>query len=306
MPRIPVQKHRIVDAREINLRASVESGQPLAFYADYENSGEAESVRYVTQLGVISMTRRDKNPDRLYYSFFGGYSESSAFDEIRIRFGLDHDMRTIYSSIRTDPFMEQAVSALYGMRVTENMPWEATLCFLVSQFNNIKRIRGIIKNLINRFGKTIQAEGRIVHLFPSPEAVAKASIGELMQCGAGFRARYIKSTALAFYKNPEYSELRGMEYSELKERLMELDGVGDKVADCILLFGYAKLEAFPIDVWIKRIVENIYFEGAEKKPAEIHDFAHSKWGGYAGYAQQYLFWRGREMKTGVANDKKHR
>jgi N-glycosylase/DNA lyase len=93
--------------------------------------------------------------------------------------------------------------------------------------------------------------------------------------------------------------MHGLEYDELKKRLMGIGGVGDKVADCILLFGYGKHEAFPVDVWIKRVVEEVYFNGKGQKAASIHDFANERWGKHAGYAQQYIFEFGRRNKIGV-------
>ena len=87
-----------------------------------------------------------------------------------------------------------------------------------------------------------------------------------------------------------------MKYEDAKDRLMELNGVGDKVADCILLFGYNKFEAFPIDVWVKRVVERAYFNGRKRSIRQIHDFSVERWGKYRGYAQQYIFWYGREKR----------
>jgi N-glycosylase/DNA lyase len=110
-----------------------------------------------------------------------------------------------------------------------------------------------------------------------------------MSHGAGFRAKYIRSVAQACSESFDLDRLYRKGYEEAKEQLMELDGIGDKVADCILLFGYGKLAAFPIDVWIKRVVEHDYFRGRRKSVKEIHRFAEERWDGYAGYAQQYLY-----------------
>ncbi len=299
-----IQERSIIsNARDLNLRASFESGQPLAFYAGYKIDDGTERLEYVTQRGAITVSRKRLEPGRMAYSFIGDYTRRSAYEEIKTRFALDHDMRRIYSHINTDPFMNMAINSFYGMRITGNQPWEAALCFIVSQFNNIKRIRMTTLNLIQRFGEKTEAEGVSVRLFPSPQAIANASTKDIMACGTGFRAKYIKSAAAAFAENKEYSGLHRMDYAELKERLMSLDGIGDKVADCILLFGYSKHEAFPIDVWIKRIVEKVYFNGRTMRESQIHDFATNRWGAYSGYAQQYLFWHGRSMKTGVSNDK---
>ena len=286
-------------ASGLNLRATVESGQPLTFYANYRLNDGNECIDYVTQRGEINIQRGRMRPNHIQYSYIGDYTWVSARDEITSRFGLSHDMKYIYSKINTDPFMNMAISSFYGMRVTENQPWEATLCFLVSQFNNMKRIRSTITNMIKRFGNEINADGYTFNAFPTPNDISKASIAELMACGTGFRAKYIKNTAGVLAENIDYLNMQDLNYKDMKHKLIDLDGVGDKVADCILLFGYKKHMAFPIDVWVKRVMENIYFNGKEKKITDIHDFAEEKWGSYSGYAQQYLFECGRRNKIGV-------
>jgi N-glycosylase/DNA lyase len=290
----------------IDIKSSIESGQPLTFYSEYSNDGKIETLRYPTQKGIISISRNLSSTDSIDFSFFGNYSESTARAEIIKRLALDHDVEGIYAAISTDKFMKAAVSGFYGMRVTSNETWEATLCFIISQFNNIKRIRGIIKKLVLRFGEPIIVNGKEERLFPSPEAISKASIDQLLACGTGFRAKYIKSAAKVFSTDKRYSKLSEMDYDSAKELLLQIDGVGDKVADCVLLFGCNKLESFPIDLWIKRVVETVYMNGRIKPIKTIHAFAEKKWGVNAGYAQQYLFWHGRQNKIGVKNDKRCR
>jgi N-glycosylase/DNA lyase len=183
------------------------------------------------------------------------------------------------------------------MRVTRNDPWEATLCFIISQYNNVKRIRLITKNIINRFGSDItDANGKAVaKSFPTYEDLAVVPTKEFAACGAGFRARYIKEAAEYCSSNIRLNKLGRLDYHDLKEELMGIRGVGDKVADCIALMGYGKLEAFPIDVWVKRTMERIYFKGRNAKIKDLHAFAVERFGNYCGYAQQYLFWHGRNL-----------
>lgn len=284
-------------ARDLNLKYTIESGQPLTFYSDLRTASRIDSLSYVTEKGLISL-KYSKESGRISYKFTGKYSDSSASREITSRLGLDYDLKTIYGEISTDQFMAKAIAEFYGMRITKNEPWETTLCFLVSQFNNIKRIRGIMARLSSRFGDTREVEGRRVYGIPSPDALADATLHELRLCGTGFRDKYIRSVARAFALNGSFQELYSMPYEEAKRSLCAIDGIGDKVADCILLFGYGRVEAFPIDLWVKRVVENVYFGGKKQQIRMIHNFAENRWGAVRGYAQQYVFWHGRNMGIG--------
>lgn len=278
----------------INMMASVESGQPLTFHSVYKIKDGIAHVSYVTGKGAIEIQYPEGKPvTSLRYRHHGDYTTASAGLEVRRRLGLDDDMALIYKKINTDKHMESAIRKHYGMRITENEPWETTLCFVISQFNNIKRTEGIVRNLVNRYGRKMETEQHSTRLFPDPETIANASLEELRECGLGFRAKYIKSVATAVSGGLDLESLRKMDYHEAKSMLMKMDGIGDKVADCILLMGYKKLGAFPIDVWVKRAIENLYFDNKKKSVKEIHDFAYNKWGGYAGYAQQYLFHNAR-------------
>jgi len=286
---------KYISVRDFSLKYTVESAQPLTFYGDIESGGNA--VSFVSGSTKVFVRQKGR---KLYFRRIGSASAGSVEKELRRRFGLDHDMRRIYESIDTDPFMHSAIEKYRGMRVTLNDPWETALSFVVSQFNNVKRIRGIMKCMISRFGEQVKygTSGVAFNKFPSYQALAEASVSDLMRCGAGFRAKYIKEMAAELSAGFSLREIRGMSYERAKERLMELKGIGDKVADCILLMGYGKLEAFPIDTWVKRIVEHVYFNGGKKSVKEIHAFAQEMWGKHAGYAQQYLFWHGREAKVG--------
>lgn len=284
----------MLSVKDFSLRHTVESGQPLTFHSEYSCSGGVESLSYVTNSGWIRL-RYSASSGSMRYSCGGSYDNSTAQREIMDRLGLSHDMKVVYKSINTDRFMASAISRFHGMRITKNDPWETTLCFVISQFNNIKRIRGITKGFIERFG-ALDSSGR--HLFPTAEDISSASLGEIRACGTGFRDRYIKGVAEQFAGSFDPESLYGMGYHDAKERLMELDGIGDKVADCILLFGYNKMEAFPIDTWVKRVIEKVYFKGRKRGIKDIHSFVDRTWPSFQGYAQQYIFWYGRESNIG--------
>jgi len=285
----------MLNANDFDLALSFSSGQPLGFYADYRVGKGKEFLSYVTSKGIFRLQCYGSGArKKIDYEFEGGYSEMEARKEVRKRLGLDDDLKSVYKAISTDAFMKEAVSALRGLRITQNEPWETTLCFVVSQVNNMKRIRFTIKNIIERFGAYDAGIG--ARLFPTPHDVAKASLADLRRCGTGFRASYIKSAATAFAEGFDADAVHGMNYRSAKTEFMRLDGVGDKVADCILLFAYKKLDAFPIDVWIKRTLEHVYFSGHRKGIMALHEFAERRWDGYAGYAQQYIFQHARANK----------
>ncbi|MEM3205043.1 MAG: hypothetical protein QXV17_06310 [Candidatus Micrarchaeaceae archaeon] len=286
----------MIAVKDFSMEYTFESGQPLTFYGNY-NRNESE-LSYVTSYGAFTVTAKNVGSAAQITARYSGIRpmrEIGIEDEVRTRLGLADNMNEVYGSIDTDSFMHKAIARYRGMRVTKSEPWEASLAFVISQFNNIKRIRGIMTCLLRRFGRIYADADHKVRLFPEAETIANASAAELARCGAGFRSRYIKNVAREFVENNEVKKVQSMAYEDAKELLMTFDGIGDKVADCILLMGYRKFEAFPIDTWVKRVLEHAYFNGSPKKIRELHEFAYEKWGHIRGYAQQYIFWYGRSI-----------
>jgi len=141
--------------------------------------------------------------------------------------------------------------------------------------------------LSERFGKKING----FYAFPTAEKLAGASISDLRKCSTGFKAKYIKKTSqLIATKKFDIDKIKKMNYHDAKEYLIQLPGVGNKIADCVLLFAYDRLEAFPVDVWIKRIMQKYYFKNKKTSNEKIVKFAQDYFNGYAGYAQEYLFY----------------
>jgi N-glycosylase/DNA lyase len=280
---------REIRVRDFDIKHTFESAQPLTFYADYDYADGV--LTYPCGKGMIT-------------AFFSGDSkncsisaEPEAHAEIAHRLRLDDNMQRIYRSIGTDRFVRATIGKYRGMRLTLNEPWVTTVCFIISQFNNVKRITMITHNILNTFGTPITYEGVSAgKAFPSCEELLKVPEKKFGECGAGFRAKYLVQAADFCAHNLDLEKLEGRSYCSIKEQLMEIPGVGDKVADCIALMGYGKLEAFPIDVWVKRTLENLYFRGNAKKISDLHEFAEEKFGRYAGYAQQYLFHSSRINK----------
>ena len=179
-----------------------------------------------------------------------------------------------------------------GLRILNQQPFETLITFIVSANNNVKRIRGIIDRLCRLCGEPFTFEGKTWHRFPEPAALARLSEGDLKECGSGYRAPYLKGAAKMVAEGFSLEALRALPYGEAKRELQALPGVGPKVADCVLLFSLGFYDAFPADVWIKRVMREHYgFVGSDKA---IYEFARDKFGEYAGIAQQYLFFWQRE------------
>ncbi len=278
----------------LNLSYTIESAQPLTFYGDYEK--EFGRVTYPVGNALVEAEFINGQETTISARRSDGISVRG---EIASRFRLGDDIVSMYDAISTDRKISAAIGQFRGMRVTKNEPWETSVCFIISQFNNLKRIRRIVRNLMERFGEPIEGfRGETRYSFPSAESLSEARIEDIMRCGTGFRAKYIKSAAEYCSGSLDLDSISKLDYNSLKAELMEIKGVGEKVADCIALMGYGKMEAFPVDVWVKRSMEMMYFNGKNKSLKEIHSYASRKWGDMAGFAQQYVFWYGRSNLRG--------
>ncbi len=276
-----------------SMKHTFESAQPLTFYADYDP--ESNSLYYGSGKLFMHLESKERGSEAVLIAY--GKKSKAYSSEVQKRFRLDDDMERIYKGIAKDSHVTEAIARYYGMRLTINDPWETTLCFIISQFNNVKRIRLIVRNIVERFGNVVYDNGKLaIKSFPTSEELKGATDSELRALGTGFRSKYITSAAAFCTDNINLYKLSANNYEKLKSRLMEIDGVGEKVADCIALMGYGNLSAFPTDVWIKRTMEKLYFDGKEVKPRDIHEFAKDYWGKYAGYAQQYLFHNARTYR----------
>jgi N-glycosylase/DNA lyase len=272
-------------ATNLDLKHTIASGQPLTFLADCD--WPKKRFSYVDN-GKKTTFRVSGNPSNLIMTLARGAPNS--MERAVERFRLDESLSSVYKKINTDRFMGAAIAKYNGMRLTRNDPWETTICFITSQYSNLKRIRQNVRSLMDTFG-TRSVDGSM--RFPTSEELMRATEKQLLGLGFGYRAPYLMHAAEYCTNNMDLKRLGRKEYGLLKESLMEINGVGDKVADCIALMGYGRLEAFPIDVWVKRTMEKVYFKGKVQKMDKIHEFASDQWGRHRGYAQQYLFHKSR-------------
>lgn len=199
-------------------------------------------------------------------------------------FDLDADYARMTSDFIRLGYVGEAVDFGRGIRILRQDPWEALCSFILSQCSNIPRIKGMVERLCRLCGGEITSEGRTFYSFPPAERVAALSDSQLDFLRCGYRAQYIKSAALAV-ADGLLAHASALSTDELRDRLTGLRGVGQKVADCVLLFGFHRMEAFPADVWIKRAIA--------EKGVDPDSF-----GQYAGLAQQYIFYYIRESAGG--------
>ncbi|MEM3215706.1 MAG: hypothetical protein QXS17_02205 [Candidatus Micrarchaeaceae archaeon] len=281
-----------IHVSDFSLLNTYSSGQVLNFIGGFSQRNNTQRLSFATIRAFYKISYISRRTSGvLKYAFYGKISNEEARKELFNMLGLRNPIKKVYAELEKDPILRTAISSAYGMRLTKADPWQAGVCFVISQFNSIKRIRRIVQTLMRRFGKKQNGH----YLFPSSEAIASLSKAELDSCGLGFRSKYVMAFADGYCEGA----LKGIEklpYKKAKERLVSISGIGDKVADCILLFGYGNTRAFPIDTWVKRALESLYFNNRKTSIKQMHAFAESRFGTLAGYAQQYLFQYARQSK----------
>jgi N-glycosylase/DNA lyase len=218
-------------------------------------------------------------------------------EEITRYFALNLNLSDVISSIDCDMQVHRAIERYRGLRVLRQDGWETLASFICASFNNIKRIEGMLGRLCQAYGRPVGLNGFRSFSFPSSETLAGVPERKLRSLGLGYRAPYLKATAklVADGKVPA-DHLRRVDYEAAKRALLSCDGVGDKVADCVALFGFEKYEAFPVDVWIERAMR-YYFRHKTFTRKMVHEYARRHFGPYAGYAQQYLYHYVRNVRA---------
>ncbi len=187
-----------------------------------------------------------------------------------------------------------------GIRILNQDRFECLISFIISQNNRIPMIKKVISNISKKYGKYIGSfEGEEYYAFPKAEELAAADESGLMECRTGFRAKYIMDAVYKVLHGEISLEGDDMDTDSLRDMLMTIKGVGPKVADCVMMFSFGRCETFPTDVWVKRIMSELYFGGKEASVKEIHEKAEECFGEFAGYAQQYLFNYARHFKIGA-------
>jgi N-glycosylase/DNA lyase len=262
----------ITGVTEFDLARTFECGQCFRWNADERGSYTGVAM------GKAARIRRDGDS-----IFITGTLDD--FNETwRAYFDIDRDYESIRCALCIDDYMTEAAHAGRGIRILQQDKWEALCSFILSQCNNIPRIKMIIEALCRLYGDPVMLEGRTFHTFPSAERLSPLTAEELAPLRCGYRAPYILEAARAIAGGGLYLEALSSGTPEAAlAALKRLNGIGDKVANCVILFGLHMLDAFPVDTWIKKALEANYPQGLDPKIFTP----------YAGIAQQYMFFHAR-------------
>lgn len=218
-------------------------------------------------------------------------------------FDLDRDYSVIYKSAKTQgsEILSASAEAGKGVRILNQDKQEMLFSFIISQNNNIPRIKGIIERLCKALGEKKEFMGEEYYTFPNAETMARKDADFYSSLGLGYRASYVANLAKSIAEGFDIYGLDKLETGELRKRLIGIYGVGPKVADCVLLFGYRRTECFPVDVWIEKVYrEN--FNGSLTDRVKITEYFTKRFGEFSGYYQQYLFYYKREKEKSGKSD----
>lgn len=253
-------------------------------------------------IGVIkdAVVKVEENNNKIIFS---GESELNFEEIINYYFDLNtnySEYKNILSNI--DEYLSESINFGEGIRILRQDLWECIISFIISANNNIPRIKKIIERMSTAYGEKIEFDGKEYYKFPTPESLSKASVQDLRDLGLGFRDKRIyNTTQMILEKQVDLEKIKQLENTNLmREELLKLDGVGPKVADCILLFSLKRLDVFPIDVWVRRVMNDLYIHNSDEEKVnkkELQKLAREKFGNLSGLAQQYLFYWKRETSA---------
>lgn len=278
---------KITQLEEFDIKQTLECGQCFHF----RKIDESEYV--VVHRKKLLRIKQDKSE-----ILFENTSEEEIINIWADYFDINRDYKKIQTKlINADERLREAIEENSGVRILNQDLNETLMSFIISQNKQIPHIKKIVKELSEKYGDYLGSiNGEDFYAFPDVIQLKNITEENYRECKTGFRAKYLADAASKIIEGYiREDELKSIGYLAAKEKLTTIKGVGDKVANCVLLFSLGYRNAFPVDVWIKRIMENMYFEGSVKNE-EIMKFAKEKFGNYGGYAQQYLFYYAREKK----------
>ena len=283
------QKYIIENQESFELKDIFECGQCFRW-----NENEDGSYTGVINKGVLNVEKQNEK------IIFTGMLDGDIKEVVRFYFDLDRNYEEIKMQLSNiDKYLKTSVEYGKGIRILNQDLWETIISFIISANNNIQRIKKIIERVSENYGNEIIFEGKKYYTFPTPEALSKASVKDLRNMGLGFRdERVFNTTKKILSKEIDLERIKKLDNTnEMREELLRLDGVGPKVADCILLFSLKRIDVFPIDVWIRRVMNDLYIHNENEEKVsknEIQKLAEEKFLGFEGIAQQYLYYWSRE------------
>jgi N-glycosylase/DNA lyase len=276
---------RTIKTEHFSLTDTIECGQTFSWIRDgngYLNADIGQVV-YVEQHG-----------NTLHYE------ASDQRVDLRKHFRLDDPLPLIQKEITRDGFMRESIEFAPGLRLVSDEFFPCLVSFILSIQSNIPRLHGCMRSLREKYGTPYRFHGRTIYGFPTPEQLSKANEKQLRALMFGWRSAFIvKATKTILSGNVNPKELSESTYEEAHRRLKAIHGVGNKVADCVCLFSLGFLEAFPIDVWIERVIQEHFsmLTSLGESYARISEAARKYFGRYAGYAQEYLYNYARSKKS---------
>lgn len=282
------------EKKDFNIKHIFECGQAFRWYDDGDHFTSIHK-------GKVIYIREEEN--KIYINSPLEDFDSKIWEKY---FDLKKDYGKIKNSLIDNEELNKAKEFGYGIRILKQDEFETIISFIISANNMIPRIKKSIETISSMYGDLIfEDEKRRYYSFPSPERLASADPKDLRKYArVGFRdERIVTASKMLLEPSFNINLLKNMETDILREKLIELPGVGPKVADCILLFGFGRAEVFPVDVWIKRVMEELFI-GEEVPKSKIKLYANKYFGNLAGYAQQYLFYYGRENNIGKERKKR--
>ena len=279
-----------------DLQATLESGQTYSWHrADgrmYEQSSVAGgSAWYVTVLPPAFTGEREVIRTRQANGKLDWEATTDATDLLTHLLRLDDDLDAIRESVPDEALIERAFDAYDGLRLVRDPPFVSLVSFICSAQMRVARIHGMQRTLAREFGSTVEFDGETYHAFPTPAQLAAATEAQLRECSLGYRAPYVERTAELVAGGDAHPEsARGRDFEDAREYLKQFVGVGDKVADCVLLFALDYLEAVPLDTWLRRAIAEHYPDCDRGSYLETSRAIRERFGGeYAGYVQTYVF-----------------
>jgi len=283
-----------LDAPDFDLAMTLDSGQVF----HWEKAGQGfvgaigERAVFVEQIGSVLKVREGEPPSPTG-------QRPVLPGTVAYYFSFDHPLADICAAFPDDPAMNAARDYCRGLRMIRQPRWECLATFITSSMKQVAHIRQISHTLRRRFGEARRVRDTTVFIYPSAARIAGLTEESLRQCALGYRAKNLLATArLVSSGTVDLDRLAELSDDELRAELCRLPGVGAKVANCVMLFAYERLTAFPIDVWIARVLKEKYFPRRRKLTArQLSDFARTHFGQHGGYAQQYLFHHARKTSA---------